>query len=91
VELDRERALRSVDPDAFVLPASLGGELQAGRPGDALAVVLNGHVVATTRSYRDRASVRFAALLPPSDLRRGANRVEVYAVPPRHRAGRPGG
>jgi hypothetical protein len=91
VDLDRERALRSVDPEAFVLPASIGGELQAGQPGDILAVVLNGHVAATTRSYGDRGSLRFTALVRPSGFRRGANRVEVYAVPPRHRAARPGG
>jgi hypothetical protein len=81
VDLAEQQALRSVNPKASVLPASLHGTLEAGRPGDELAVVLNGRVVATARSYRSRRKLRFVALAPPSAFRPGPNRVEVYAVP----------
>jgi hypothetical protein len=45
-------------------------------------VAVNGRVQATTRVYRDEGRSRFAALVPPSSLRDGANAITVLRVLP---------
>jgi hypothetical protein len=43
-------------------------------------VAVNGTIRAVTRSYADRGAKRFAALVPESSLRQGANDIRIYAV-----------
>ncbi len=67
--------------DSGVLPVYLTGSFTSGgRSGMPLAFALNGHVVATGRSYREGSKIRFSALLRPTKLRPGANRVTVFVV-----------
>jgi hypothetical protein len=45
-----------------------------------VAIVLNGEIVAVTRSYTDDHLTRFDALLPPDALRDGSNMLELLKV-----------
>jgi hypothetical protein len=69
-----------VDPEAPVLPSFVAGDAEGLRPGAELAVAVNGRVEATTRVYRDGDRSRYAALVPPSSLREGANQVAVVSA-----------
>ena len=74
---------RDVDPASGVLPAHVRGSIRGDlAEGSALAFALNGRIVATARSFKPvgRFDVEFASLLPPDGFRRGANRLEVFAV-----------
>jgi Sulfatase len=70
-----------VDPESPVLPSFIAGDAGELRAGTELAVVVNGRVEATTRVYRDDGRSRYAALVPPSSLRAGANEVAVFEAP----------
>jgi hypothetical protein len=76
-----ERSLRQVGPwDGTVrtyITGSIEGDVPAGTP---LAVAVNGVVVAQGRSYEDGDEIAFGLLVPEEALRRGSNRVEVFAV-----------
>ena len=83
VVVRRRRALESVNLSAAALPVQVTGEVQPGQRGAAtyLAVVLNGVVVATTRTWEN--SSEWMAMMPPDLLRRGRNRLEVFFIDPR--------
>jgi hypothetical protein len=96
--LTRPLALENVDLSARVLPAQLPGWIEPRRRARqqpvALAVALNDRIVATTQTLPRDA--RWSAILPPSALHAGANRLAVFIVDPRnpnvlHRAGAPAG
>jgi Sulfatase len=70
-----------VDPDSPVLPSFVAGDAGELQPGTELAVVVNGRIEATTRVYKDGGRARYAALVPPSSLRVGANDVAVIEAP----------
>jgi hypothetical protein len=78
VRLDSAESFATVDPEAPVLPVHVSGdvELPIGAP---LAVAVNGRVAATTRVFREGGRSQFAALIPPSSLRRGPNDIRVSA------------
>ena len=79
--LDDPERLRDVDPRAPVVLASLlRGSISGGRPGEALALAVNGQVAAVGRSFASAGSVRYSLLVPPRYLRPDANRVELYRV-----------
>ena len=80
--LDAPEDFAAVDPEAAVLPSYVSGEVRGREPGAVVAVAVNGRVEATTRTYRFRGRVQFAALVPPSSLRPGANAVTVLEVLP---------
>jgi hypothetical protein len=81
--LDQAGELRSVDLGAEEIPARLTGALSGdGGPVRDLAVVLNGRVVATARSYSFAGEERFSVLVPESALRPGANRVQLFWLRP---------
>jgi hypothetical protein len=71
-----------VDGDSPLLPSFLTGPAGGLRPDAELAVAVNGRVEATTRAYREDGRSLYAALVPPSSLRDGANSVSVLAVLP---------
>jgi hypothetical protein len=80
--IDAPRELRAIDPESAVLPAYVSGAIE-GLPADAIvAVAVNGRVEATTRVYRSDSGLVYAALVPPSSLRSGANAVMVLQVLP---------
>ena len=68
------------DPESSVLPSFVSGAADGLKPGAELAVAVNGRVEATTRVYRDDDRSVYAALVPPSSLRDGANSVVALEV-----------
>lgn len=83
LRIDQRKALRSVEPFGFYLPAYLSGRLwmpEAPTIARDLVVALNGVVRTTTRAEREGRGTGFGAMLPHTALQRGANRVEVFAA-----------
>ena len=70
------------DTDADELPVFVSGRADGLEPDAELAVAINGRVQATTRVYRDSDRPVYAALVPPSSLRDGANSVVALEVLP---------
>jgi Sulfatase len=77
-------AWRNVRRSAGVVPVEVTGSFRGGRRGAtrAIAVAVNGRVEAVGRTfYLDGDRVEhFAAMVPPSSLREGANDVRVFEV-----------
>jgi hypothetical protein len=79
--VDRSDAYRRVDPRSGVVPALATGRLSPREPaGLTLAIAVDGRIRATTRSYRQAGTTRFAAMLPERALTAGSHRVDVFAV-----------
>ena len=63
------------------MPALATGRLASREPGGlVLAIAVDGRIRATTRSYRQAGTTRFAAMLPERALPAGAHNVEVFVV-----------
>jgi hypothetical protein len=69
-----------VDHTAAVIPSFVSGHVDELKPNTEIAVAVDGRVEATTRVYRDDGRALFAALVPPSSLRDGANAIAVFEV-----------
>jgi hypothetical protein len=78
--IDHARMFGAVNPSTGVVPAYVTGQLAGVPRGQALAVAVDGRIRATGEAYAVRGATRFSMLVPPSALRRGANRVEVFAI-----------
>jgi hypothetical protein len=84
VRFKGEALFRNVDPDGAFVPRLVLGDVEPGldiSTGQAVAIVVNGILQATTRlnaipGYR----LAFAALLPPAALQAGDNQLAVYAI-----------
>jgi hypothetical protein len=81
--VDGPEELAAVDAASKVLPAYVSGEVTGLKPGAEVAVALNGRIESTTRVYRDRGALVYAAIVPPTALHDGANAVGVLQVLPR--------
>ena len=68
------------DHGAAVLPSFVSGRADGLAPDAELAVAVNGRIEATTRVYRLDDRSLYAALVPPSSLRDGANSVVALEV-----------
>jgi sulfatase-like protein len=73
---------RNVDLRSPTVPTHVTGFLHGTPPGRDLAIAVNGTIRAVSRSFRlvNRDGVLFAAMVPESSFRQGANRVEVFEV-----------
>jgi hypothetical protein len=71
-----------VAEDAAELPSFVSGRVGELAPDTELAVAVNGRIEATTRVYRNSGRPAYAALVPPSSLRTGANTVTVFEILP---------
>jgi hypothetical protein len=71
------RSLRQADSSNAVVPSLVYGRLTGVPEGRVIAVAWNGRVVATTRAFAYRGRIWFGAMVPPSVMRKGRNRVEV--------------
>ena len=85
-EIDGADALRSVDLGSGFLPTHVTGRV-AGDPAGTvrdIAIAVNGRIAAvTTGFYFEGIDTQyFSAMVPESELRAGANEVEVFAVAP---------
>jgi hypothetical protein len=76
VELEDPGQFDGVDLDSALLPIWISGSVTALPGGSDLAIVVNGRVAATTKVDRGH----FGALVPPSALLAGSNRVEVLEI-----------
>ncbi|HET7807810.1 MAG TPA: sulfatase-like hydrolase/transferase [Gaiellaceae bacterium] len=67
---------------SVLVPSPLAGTLSGVRPGEAVAVALNGRVAAVSEAYRDPGGgpVRFSLLAPESAFRPGRNAVRVFVL-----------
>ena len=83
--LDEPEKYRSVDTDARALPAEVSGRVSGGGGARTIAIAVNGRVAATTRTLADLGPEYFTTLVPPQSFRRGANRIEVFAITGRTR------
>jgi hypothetical protein len=79
------KALADVDIAAPTLPLHIRGRV-LGRVTNPLAVVVNGRIVATTRSYQERGASVFSTMIPEGALRPGRNDVTVFIVETTRRA-----
>lgn len=83
------RSLAHVRPHAATVPTWVVGRLTGGAAGvrRPLALAVNGVIRATGTSIRLEtvAGERFALLFPPSALRRGRDRIELYEIRPGYR------
>ncbi|MDQ3571959.1 MAG: sulfatase-like hydrolase/transferase [Actinomycetota bacterium] len=71
----------AVDPQGDFIPALISGRPKGIPTGQALAIALNGRIVATAEVYQPvEGPPRFAALVPPGSFRQGANEVSVLRI-----------
>jgi hypothetical protein len=70
----------TTDPESSVWPSFVSGTADRLKPGTEIAVAVDGRVEATTRVYSDDDRPVYAALVPPSSLRDGANSVVALEV-----------
>jgi len=86
VLLDDVERFRKFDPNGEVVPALLTGQaidIEGHAVNATLAVVLNGVIAATTKTYQPVDGLRqgaWAAMLEPGVLRPGRNDVQVLVV-----------
>jgi hypothetical protein len=83
LSIDNESSFDRVDVNAPESPAQLTGRIR-GPAGEtarvAVAVALNGRIVATTRRWPSQS--RWMAMLPPGSLQAGRNTVDAFIVDP---------
>lgn len=80
-QIELKAYFKKVRPGSGWLPAVLGAEIFSLPPGSPLAASVNGRMVASGYSYRDSGgSVRANIPLPPSSLKKGRNRVELWSL-----------
>lgn len=80
--LNERRRFEALDPRGPDLPVVVGGAVTGPGAGDLDVVVAVNGVVAGNAGFYARGGSRasFTALLDPTTFRRGANRVELFAV-----------
>ena len=80
----RSSDLANVDPDSSYVPGEITGEIHAGAPGGGrpIAVVVNGRVAATGRTFSLEGSdvESFEAIVPEAAFRRGRNEARVFEI-----------
>ena len=82
--VDAPGRYRSVDTRARSLPVDVTGEIRGNRPHRRpIAIAVNGVVAATAWSTPRGGAESFSALVRPSSLRAGRNRIQVFEVPAR--------
>ena len=88
IRLDKPEWLANVQKSSPYIPSRISGWVERGEfgSGTELAVAVNGRIAALTQPFRDHGRQRFRALVSPSALREGPNRVDLFAV--RGRAGK---
>jgi hypothetical protein len=84
VKLDRigSKLVRSFPSGSRLVPSPLAGSVSGLQPGAAIALALNGDVVAVTQVYRERpgSGPSVSALVPESSFHPGRNSVRAFLV-----------
>jgi hypothetical protein len=83
--IENHTGFANVDPDSETLPLLVRGRL-LDRSRAALAVAVNGRIVATTVPFEERGATWYSTMIPETSLRAGRNTVDLYLVG-RDRAG----
>jgi hypothetical protein len=87
-EINQALDLANVDPDSGYVPGEITGEIEAGVAGGgrAIAVVVNGTVAATGRTFslEDSGVESFEVIVPETAFRRGRNEARVCEIVPRN-------
>ena len=82
--IDQAPDLLNVDQSSRVIPGEITGTIKPGRPGGgrAVALALNGTIVATGRTFALEGSVaeQFETIVPESAFRDGANGARVFEI-----------
>jgi hypothetical protein len=78
--IDNASLYAHVRPKSGVVPAYVTGTVSGAGSGTEVAVAVNGKVRGTAKTFSDDGRQRYAVIIPPETLRRGANRIEVYTV-----------
>ncbi|MCB0871108.1 MAG: sulfatase-like hydrolase/transferase [Solirubrobacterales bacterium] len=77
-----EARIRKADRSSNMVPALISGRLAGVGAGQLIALAWNGKVVATTRSFEFQGRIQFGAMVPPTAMRRGRNRIAVFVAGP---------
>ncbi len=81
IRLDTPRLFTSVNPRASVIPAFVTGVITGNvEVGERFAVALNGRIAGVGSAYQAGSETRVGAIVPPSRLRQGANRVQIFRI-----------
>ena len=74
-------AFRRVVPSRGIVPVYVTGHFAGGgRPGQRIAIAVNGRVRAVGEAYSINGQLRFSAIVPARSFRRGANDVRALAL-----------
>lgn len=78
-EFDDVTLYADVDPASSFVPAEVTGRVAGGaaRPGEKLAVAVNGRIAGLASTFVAAGTLRFSALVPPEEFRAGSNRIEL--------------
>jgi hypothetical protein len=81
LELDSTNVFAPFRPGARLVPSFISGVIGGGvRPGESLAVAVDGKIRGLSESFSSQDGVRMAAIVPASSFEAGRNTVAVYAV-----------
>jgi hypothetical protein len=82
VRLENPHWMLNVHKASPYIPSRISGWLHKGTlpSGTEIAVAVNGRIAALTQAFQHRGRQRFRALVSPTALREGLNRVDVFAV-----------
>jgi hypothetical protein len=80
--LENPTWLLNVQKASPYIPSRISGWIDRGElpAGAEIAVAVNGRIAALTQAFRVRGRQRFRALVPPTALREGLNRVDLFSV-----------
>ena len=80
VRYDHPEELQAWAPDQLWAPSHVSGVIDGAKPGQNLALSVNGTIRGVGRTYDFLGRTRFSLLAPESAFHTGANIVHVYAV-----------
>ncbi len=90
-EVYEEEKFRSVAPRRRIIDGYVRGRLATSQPAGkevVVAVAVNGKIQATTTTYSQKGEpFLFDVIVPPSAFKRGRNKVEIFRVRARDKAG----
>ncbi len=81
LQLDSDDVFASLRPGARLVPSFISGVIEGDvRPGESVAVAIDGTVRGVTETFSDEDGVRIAAIVPSTSFKAGSNSVEVFLV-----------
>jgi Sulfatase len=80
VSVDGQGLLAAVDLRSLLSPSHVTGSVSGAPAGTDLAIAIDGRIAAMTQTFATDGSVHFAAFVPETAFRQGANELVVYIV-----------